>query len=83
MGPEKTGRPDYDYSKGLEVRVYELAEGQSVEAQIPGSTGAAPSVATIRAEKKNGEIKVNTIAGKCEVAAVSLFGENTKGSTGA
>ncbi|KAJ7109151.1 alpha-glucosidase [Mycena epipterygia] len=81
LGPEKTGRPDYDYSKGLEIRAYGLTEGQSVETNIPGATGA-PSVATIRVEKKNGEIKVNTVAGKCEVAALCVFGESLKEVTG-
>ncbi|KAJ7470534.1 glycoside hydrolase family 31 protein [Mycena latifolia] len=81
LGPEKIGRPDYDYGKELEVRVYELAEGQSVETHIPGSTGTA-SVATIRAERKNGEIKVSVLSGKCDVAALSVFGESIKGATG-
>jgi hypothetical protein len=75
------GRPDYDYSKGLEIRAYELADGQCVETNIPGGTGT-PSVATIRVEKKNGEVKVNTLKGKCEITSLSLFGENIKDATG-
>ncbi|KAJ6547326.1 alpha-glucosidase [Mycena capillaripes] len=81
LGPEKTGRPDYDYSKGLEIRVYELAEGQSVKTNIPGGTGT-PSVATISVEKKNGEIKVKTLTGKCEFASLSLYGESVRSATG-
>ncbi|KAJ6623404.1 alpha-glucosidase [Mycena sp. CBHHK59/15] len=77
LGPEKTGRPDYDYTKGLEVRVYELAEGQSVEARIPGPTGTS-SVAIVRAENKNGDIKFTTVKGKCEVANVCAFGKDMK-----
>jgi alpha-glucosidase (family GH31 glycosyl hydrolase) len=80
LGPEKTGRPDYDYTKGLEIRVYELAEGESVETHIPGSTGG--SVAAIRAEKKNDEIMVKTVSGKCEIAALGVFGETIKGAKG-
>ncbi|KAJ7905259.1 alpha-glucosidase [Mycena olivaceomarginata] len=68
LGPEKTGRPDYDYNKG-----------QSVETNIPGGTGK-PTVATIRVEKKNGEIKV--IAGESEITSLSLFGETPKDATG-
>ncbi|KAJ7285616.1 alpha-glucosidase [Mycena rebaudengoi] len=77
LGPEKTGRPDYDYSKGLEVRVYELDEGHSVETTIPGAS-TTTTVATIRAETKNGETKVDVVSGKCEVVAVSLVGKNMK-----
>ncbi|KAJ6513909.1 alpha-glucosidase [Mycena vitilis] len=81
LGPEKMGRPDYDYSKGLEIRAYELAEGQSVEANIPGQTGTS-TVATISVEKKHGEIKVKTLKGKCELASVSLLGEKVASVTG-
>jgi hypothetical protein len=57
--------------------VYELDEGHSVETTIPGAS-TTTTVATIRAETKNGETKVDVVSGKCEVVAVSLVGKNMK-----
>ncbi|KAF7304699.1 Glycoside hydrolase family 31 protein [Mycena kentingensis (nom. inval.)] len=75
LGPAKTGRPDYDYSKGLEIRTYQL-EGQVVETNIAGA--GSPSVAKIRVEKKDGQVKIATVSGKCEIASVQLLGETIK-----
>ncbi|KAG6887526.1 hypothetical protein C0995_014629 [Termitomyces sp. Mi166 len=72
LGPQGTGRPDYDYSQGLEVQLYELAEGKSYEANIVRGKGTEV-VGVIRAERTSGEIKV-TISEKTEVATISVFG---------
>jgi len=40
LGPEDVDGPDYDYTTGLEVRIYELTDGQTVEAPIPTGKGA-------------------------------------------
>ncbi|KAH8108115.1 alpha-glucosidase [Cristinia sonorae] len=39
LGPPGTGRPDYDYTIGLEVRVYEIISGQTIVAEIPSGRG--------------------------------------------
>ncbi|CAK5279557.1 unnamed protein product [Mycena citricolor] len=81
LGPSKIKRPDYDYTQGLTLSVYQLADGQSVDTIIPGSTGAEIA-AVIRTEKKNGEIKVSVISGQLQLKAVSLLGESVKEVTG-
>ena len=59
LGPENQGRPDYDYTKGLEVRVYNLPEGQPVLVEVP--TGAGMNIAgTIKVENKEGNIVTTT-----------------------
>lgn len=75
LGPERTGRPDYDYTQGLEVQIYELAEGQTIEADVPLGKGAHVS-ATIRVERKSGEIKVNVLNGASSISSINLFGAN-------
>nr|GAT61247.1 glycoside hydrolase family 31 protein [Mycena chlorophos] len=77
LGPEKTGRPDYDYTQGLEVRVYRLAEGQVVETNIAGAGSA--SVARIRTEKKEGKIAITST---CTIASAAFFGETLKNTEG-
>jgi alpha-D-xyloside xylohydrolase len=37
------GRPDYDYVRGVTLRVYELADGQSVTTVIPAASGGEAS----------------------------------------
>ncbi|KAG6909440.1 hypothetical protein DXG01_000425 [Tephrocybe rancida] len=71
LGPQGTGRPDYDYTQGLEVQLYELAEGASYEANIARGKGAG-IVGVVRAERTAGEIKVTVSGG--EVAAINVFG---------
>ena len=39
LGPEGTGRPDYDYTQNLEVRAYALTEGVPVEVAVPVGRG--------------------------------------------
>lgn len=77
MGPAGTGRPDYEFDKGVEVRLYELAEGQSVQTDVPSGKGAAIA-ATISAERKSGELKVRVSKGQADLAAVSIFGEEIR-----
>jgi alpha-glucosidase (family GH31 glycosyl hydrolase) len=74
LGPEKTGRPDYDYSKSLVVQLYELAEGQTVETSIPGGKGVEV-VGTIRASRKSGEIRVTVVNGASDLSSINVFSE--------
>ncbi|TFK55276.1 alpha-glucosidase [Heliocybe sulcata] len=71
LGPEGVGRPDYDLDKGVEVRLYELDDGQKVGTQIP--TGKGGEIAgTVTAIRKGEEVKVN-VTGSPGVARLSLF----------
>ncbi|KAG6828671.1 hypothetical protein H0H92_007086 [Tricholoma furcatifolium] len=72
LGPQGIDRPDYDYSQGIEVQLYELAEGKKYEANIPRGKDAE-IVGVIRTERSAGEIKV-TLDNSVEVGAISVFG---------
>ncbi|KAH9934909.1 alpha-glucosidase [Fomitopsis serialis] len=72
LGPKGIGRPDYEYSKDVEVQVYELADGQIVQADVPVGNGAAVA-GTVRAEKRGGEVTVNVVAGSVELTSAKLF----------
>ncbi|KAG6821150.1 hypothetical protein H0H93_005370 [Arthromyces matolae] len=75
LGPEKTGRPDYDYSQGLEVQLYELAVGKSYEANVARGKGA-DILGVVRAQRTPEEIKITVSDERIEVAVISVFGVN-------
>ena len=51
-------RPDYDYIDGLELHVYQLAEGQTVTVKIPDLKGQLAATYTVT--MKNGKAEVVT-----------------------
>lgn len=51
-------RPDYDYIDGLELHVYQLAEGQTVTVKIPDLKGQLAATYTVT--MKNGKAEVAT-----------------------
>ena len=51
-------RPDYDYTDGLELHVYQLAEGQTVTVKIPDLKGQLAATYTVT--MKNGQAEVVT-----------------------
>ncbi|MDY3243649.1 MAG: alpha-xylosidase, partial [Candidatus Limiplasma sp.] len=51
-------RPDYDYTDGLELHVYQLAEGQTVVVKIPDLKGRIAATYTVT--MKNGQAEVVT-----------------------
>ena len=51
-------RPDYDYTDGLELHVYQLAEGQTVTVKIPDLKGKLAATYTVT--MKNGKAEVAT-----------------------
>ncbi|KAL6309103.1 alpha-glucosidase [Sparassis latifolia] len=72
LGPSGIGRPDYELAQGVEVQVYELAEGQVARMDVPTGSGAEIA-GTVRAERRAGELSVSVMAGDVDIAAVSLF----------
>ncbi|KAI0933893.1 hypothetical protein AcW1_005587 [Taiwanofungus camphoratus] len=73
LGPRGMGRPDYELSKGVEVQVYELAERQIVQTEVPTGNGARVA-GTVRAERQGQEdVVVSVIAGDVAMASVTLF----------
>ena len=51
-------RPDYDYTDGVELHVYQLAEGQTVTVKIPDLKGQLAATYTVT--MKNGKAEVAT-----------------------
>ena len=51
-------RPDYDYTDGLELHMYQLAEGQTVTVKIPDLKGQLAATYTVT--MKNGQAEVAT-----------------------
>lgn len=51
-------RPDYDYADGVELHVYQLAEGQSVRVVIPDLKGNP--ACTFEVKMEQGQVKVET-----------------------
>ncbi|CAL1704105.1 unnamed protein product [Somion occarium] len=70
LGPEGIGRPDYNFAENLEVYVFELSEGQVVNAEVP--TGTDKDIAGIvTAECKRGEVIVK-VTGDLNLTSVKL-----------
>jgi alpha-glucosidase (family GH31 glycosyl hydrolase) len=78
LGPAGTGRPDYEYAKEIEIQVYELTEGQSIEVELP--TGKGKEIAgVVKAERKQGELLVSVVSGTVALSGVTYFaGSQTK-----
>jgi alpha-glucosidase (family GH31 glycosyl hydrolase) len=79
LGPEGVGRPDYEFAKMVEVRAYELAEGQTVKAEVP--TGKGNDIAgTVEVEKVGEKVFVKVSEGSIGLTSVSAFvqGKETK-----
>jgi len=61
-------RPDYDYTDGLELHVYQLAEGQTVTVKIPDLKGQLAATYTVT--MKNGKAEVATDSKKPYIVVV-------------
>lgn len=73
LGKSGLGRPDYDYTKDVEVRVYGLgADGASASAFIPTGKGAERA-ATLKATNKAGKIVVDVTEGSLSSWAAAHF----------
>jgi alpha-D-xyloside xylohydrolase len=66
-------RPDYDYSEGVILQVYELEEGQTVQVDIPSLDGQVETTFTFRREKNM--IRVER-QGEAKAWQVLLAGEH-------
>lgn len=61
-------RPDYDYTDGLELHVYQLVEGQTVTVKIPDLKGQLAATYTVT--MKNGKAEVATDSKKTYTVVV-------------
>ncbi|KAG9081369.1 hypothetical protein FRC06_005614 [Ceratobasidium sp. 370] len=62
LGKPGLKRADYKLNEGLEIRVYELADGQTSECIVPTGKGTQKA-ATIRATRTGKDIKVSVVEG--------------------
>ena len=74
LGPEGVETPDYELSKDVEVRVYELAEGQRVEVEVPSGEGKTIAGSVI-VERKGEDLRIHMPEGAVGVAKVKLFAQ--------
>ncbi|THH14331.1 hypothetical protein EW146_g5986 [Bondarzewia mesenterica] len=74
LGPERTGRPDYELSDGLHIQLYEIEEGKTVQTDIPvGDGNIIP--ATIMVKRVGDEVTVSVVDGKVGLSSVTLFAQ--------
>ncbi|KAI0312736.1 alpha-glucosidase [Amylostereum chailletii] len=78
LGPERTGRPDYDLSEGLDLRLYELEDGANVKVDLPVGTGAQIA-GTVQVKRIGDEIVVEVVSGEVGMATVTLLGQQLRG----
>lgn len=71
LGPAGTGRPDYELAGDVEVQVYEIADGQAVEALVP--TGKQKEIAgTVKVERRGEQVSL-AVSGGVGVTSLALF----------
>jgi hypothetical protein len=65
LGPADSTTPDYEYTSGLELRAYELGEGETKEISIPACKGKEIA-ALLKVSQQRGkkELKVEVAEGK-------------------
>ncbi|KAI0340632.1 alpha-glucosidase [Trametopsis cervina] len=71
LGPEGTGRPDYEYGKEVEVQIYELAEGQVVETTVPKGKGR-DIAGVVNVQRRQEDVFVS-VEGEVSLSGVTLF----------
>lgn len=71
LGPEKTGKPDYELNKVLDAHVFELDDGQVVEVDVPTGKGATLE-GVVRAERHGDKVTLSIPKGNVELAALTL-----------
>lgn len=67
LGPQDIGRPDYDYTQGLEVRAYGLQDGDVVDVDVPLGKGTEV-VGTVSVSRKKEGVEVD-VKGPIQVAS--------------
>jgi hypothetical protein len=67
LGRDKTGKPDYDFHKALEVRLYEVTEGV---ANVPNEKGSVSGSISVQSVADRKEL---TVKGDVDIDKVSVF----------
>ena len=72
LGPTGVGRPDYDFASAIDVHVYELEEGQTVQTEVPSGKGA-DIAGVFETKLQGGEVVVKVTGGEVGLASVRYF----------
>jgi alpha-D-xyloside xylohydrolase len=64
-------RPDYAYSEGVTLQVYELKEGHTVRVAIPSQAGEVETVFTLQREKDALQVKKQGPSGSWNILLVN------------
>ncbi|MDQ2691153.1 MAG: alpha-xylosidase, partial [Chloroflexota bacterium] len=64
----RTDRPDYDYSDGVILQVYQLEDGKQVTVEIPALDGTIQTTFEIKREGKNLSIQREGLATEWRVS---------------
>lgn len=73
-GPKGIGRPDYGYTQSINVNVYELLEGQSLQASLPAQNGTK-AAAVISAERTSRGLRLEVQEGECDITFLGIHEE--------
>ena len=77
LGPPGAKKPDYDYSKQVEVRIYELTDGHQVSIDVPGGTGTVIA-GVIRVRRESANVHISVQSGKIEIESATVFANGGK-----
>jgi Glycosyl hydrolase family 31 C-terminal domain len=72
LGPPGTTKPDYEYTKNLEVRIYEIGEGQLIQSCVPSGNGAEIA-GIICARRDSGELNIWVAKGPLTFTSIHIF----------
>jgi alpha-D-xyloside xylohydrolase len=73
----RTDKPDYDYSDGVTLHIFELEENQKVDVEIPNLSGQVDTIFEVKRVKNNIHIQRR---GPAKAWAVSVAGVQTDAS---
>jgi alpha-glucosidase (family GH31 glycosyl hydrolase) len=77
LGPDGIGRPDYPLAEGVEIRAYELNDGQTVSVEVP--TGQGLKIAgTINVLNQGGKLSIDSTSVKVSDATLFINGQQYK-----
>ncbi|HEX5323440.1 MAG TPA: TIM-barrel domain-containing protein, partial [Capsulimonadaceae bacterium] len=74
-------RPDYDWTDGVTLRVYELEDGQEVAISIPDAKGTEVMIATVRRERGQLRAEVQGASKTWQVQLIGVVSAQIEGGT--
>ncbi|KAA1471237.1 alpha-glucosidase [Dentipellis sp. KUC8613] len=72
LGPADTRRPDYELSKGIDVQLYEIADGHVSLTDVPSGEGNGIA-GTVEVKRVGGDVTISVVKGVVEMATATVF----------